>query len=210
MSRKFNGHLALISLGLLAATSPVEAGVTTQDATPAISPAARWLQLAIDTTPKTTPPPKIKKIDLPRQKTVPKQGAAGGPPQQTVPKQGAPAGPSKKSDLTPPDPSKKPVDQTNNVKLVPVQDPKFGSLKVTPAAKAAYLALPPSARAQLSDPKGGALVSEAALQKLALHFRGFKPPNLPAGVPCGPPGSVLSDFISDGHGGCTIGSGWVW
>src|SRR5712671_813443 len=209
MSRKFNGHLALISLGLLAATAPVEAGVTTQDAAPAISPAARWLQLAIETTPKTTPPPKIKKIDLPRQKTVPKQGAAAGPP-KTVAKQGAPAGPSKKTDLTPPDPNKKPVDQTTNVKLVPVQDPKFGSLMVTPAAKAAYLALPPSARAQLSDPKGGALVSEGALQKLAAHYKGFKPPNVPAGVPCGPPGSVGSDFISDGKGGCLLNIPGFW
>ncbi len=183
MSRKFNGHLALISLGLLAATAPVEAGVTTQDAAPAISPAARWLQLAIETTPKTTPPPKIKKIDLPRQKTVPKQGAAAGPP-KTLPKQGAPAGPSKKTDLTPPDPTKKPVDMTN-VKLVAVKDPKFGPLKVTPAAKAAYLALPPSARAELSDPKGGALVSEAALQQMVQHFRGFKPPEPTL---CGAPG----------------------
>ena len=187
MSRKFNGHLALISLGLLAATAPVEAGVTTQDAVPAISPAARWLQLAIDTTPKTTPPPKIKSIDLPRQKTVPKQGAAPGPSEKTRP--------SKKSDLTPPDPSKKPVDQTTNVKLVAVNDPKFGPLKVTPEAKAAYLALPASVRAQLSDPKGGAQVSEAALKQLAIHFRGFKPPNVPAGPPCGPPGSVGSDFL---------------
>jgi hypothetical protein len=209
MSRKFNGHLALISLGLLAGTAPVEAVVTTQDAAPAISPAARWLQLAIETTPKTTPPPKIKKIDLPRQKTLPKQGAAAEPP-KTVPKQGAPAGPSKKTDLTPPDPNKKPVDQTNNVKLVEVKDPKFGTLKVTPEAKAAYLALPASARAQLSDPKGGALVSAAALQRLADHYRGFKPPNVPAGVPCGPPGSVGSDFISDGHGGCTFASAQIW
>jgi hypothetical protein len=196
MSRKLNGHLAVVSLGLLATTAPFERAAATQDGPRTVSPAARWLQLAIETTPKTTLPPKIKKIDLPRQKTVPKQGAAGAPP--------------KKTDLTPPDPNKKSVDQTNNVKLVPVKDPKFGPLTVTPEAKAAYLALPASARAQLSDPKGGAQVSAAALQQLAIHLRGFKPPAkpyLPEGAPCGPPGSVGSDFYSDGKGGCHLG---VW
>jgi hypothetical protein len=171
MSRKLNGHLAVISLGLLAATAPFDGAAATQDGPPTVSPAARWLQLAIDTTPKTTPPPKTKRIDL---------------PSQTLPKQGAPAGPSK-SNLTPPDPNKKPVDQ-NTAKLVPVQDPKFGPLKVTPEAKAAYLALPPAARAQLSNPPGGgAQVSAAALQQLAVHFRGFKPP-APNTSTCGGPG----------------------
>jgi hypothetical protein len=203
MSRKLNGHLAVVGLGLLAATAPFDRAAATQDGPPTVSPAARWLQLAIDTTPKNTPAPKVKKLDLPKR-DLPKQrqgGAPAGPSEKTKP--------SKKTDLTPPDPSKKPVDQTN-VKLVPVQDPKFGPLKVTPEAKAAYLALPASARAQLSDPKGGAQVSAAALQQLAVHLRGFKPPakpNLPEGAPCGPPGSVGSDFYSDGKGGCHLG---VW
>jgi len=204
MSRKLNGHLAVISLGLLAATAPFDRAAATQDGPPTVSPAARWLQLAIDTTPKTTPAPKVKKLDLPKP-ALPKQrtGAApAGPSEKTKP--------PKKTDLTPPDPNKKPVDQTTNVKLVTVQDPKFGRVKVTPAAKAAYLALPPSARAQLSDPKGGALVSEGALQKLAAHYKGFKPPNVPAGVPCGPPGSVGSDFISDGKGGCLLNIPGFW
>jgi len=204
MSRKLNGHLAVISLGLLAATAPFDRAAATQDGPPTVSPAARWLQLAIDTTPKTTPAPKVKKLDLPKP-ALPKQrtGAApAGPSEKTKP--------PKKTDLTPPDPNKKPVDQTTNVKLVTVQDPKFGPVKVTPAAKAAYLALPPSARAQLSDPKGGALVSEGALQKLAAHYKGFKPPNVPAGVPCGPPGSVGSDFISDGKGGCLLNIPGFW
>jgi len=204
MSRKLNGHLAVISLGLLAATAPFDRAAATQDGPPTVSPAARWLQLAIDTTPKTTPAPKVKKLDLPKP-DLPKQrtGAApAGPSEKTKP--------PKKTDLTPPDPNKKPVDQTTNVKLVTVQDPKFGPVKVTPAAKAAYLALPPSARAQLSDPKGGALVSEGALQKLAAHYKGFKPPNVPAGVPCGPPGSVGSDFISDGKGGCLLNIPGFW
>jgi len=204
MSRKLNGHLAVISLGLLAATAPFDRAAATQDGPPTVSPAARWLQLAIDTTPKTTPAPKVKKLDLPKP-ALPKQrtGAApAGPSEKTKP--------PKKTDLTPPDPNKKPVDQTTNVKLVTVQDPKFGPVKVTPAAKAAYLALPPSARAQLSDPKGGALVSEGALQKLAAHYKGFKPPNVPAGVPCGPPGSVWSDFISDGKGGCLLNIPGFW
>ena len=204
MSRKLNGHLAVISLGLLAAAAPFDRAAATQDGPPTVSPAARWLQLAIDTTPKTTPAPKVKKLDLPKP-ALPKQrtGAApAGPSEKTKP--------PKKTDLTPPDPNKKPVDQTTNVKLVTVQDPKFGPVKVTPAAKAAYLALPPSARAQLSDPKGGALVSEGALQKLAAHYKGFKPPNVPAGVPCGPPGSVGSDFISDGKGGCLLNIPGFW
>jgi len=204
MSRKLNGHLAVISLGLLAATAPFDRAAATQDGPPTVSPAARWLQLAIDTTPKTTPAPKVKKLDLPKP-ALPKQrtGAApAGPSEKTKP--------TKNTDLTPPDPNKKPVDQTTNVKLVTVQDPKFGPVKVTPAAKAAYLALPPSARAQLSDPKGGALVSEGALQKLAAHYKGFKPPNVPAGVPCGPPGSVGSDFISDGKGGCLLNIPGFW
>jgi len=204
MSRKLNGHLAVISLGLLAATAPFDRAAATQDGPPTVSPAARWLQLAIDTTPKTTPAPKVKKLDLPKP-ALPKQrtGAApAGPSEKTKP--------PKKTDLTPPDPNKKPVDQTTNVKLVTVQYPKFGPVKVTPAAKAAYLALPPSARAQLSDPKGGALVSEGALQKLAAHYKGFKPPNVPAGVPCGPPGSVWSDFVSDGKGGCLLNIPGFW
>jgi hypothetical protein len=198
MSRILNGHLALIGLGLLATTtSPVDAAATTQNAAPAVSPAARWLQLAIDTPPKTTPPPTTKRNDL---------------PSQTLPKQGAPAGPSK-SNLTPPDPTKKPVDQ-NTAKLVPVQDPKFGPLKVTPEAKAAYLALPPTVRAQLTDPKGGAIVSAGALQQMAVHFRGFKPPPPanypPKGQPCGPPGTAGSALISDGNGDCHWGSPGIW
>jgi hypothetical protein len=177
MSRMLNGHLALVSLGLLAATAPFDRAAATQDGPPTVSPAARWLQLAIDTTPQTTPKPKAVRRDQQTQ-GLPKQ-----------PQGGAPAAPSKKSDLTPPDPNKKSVDQTNNVKLVPVKDPKFGPLKVTPEAKAAYLALPPAARAQLSDPKGGAQVSVAALQQLAGHFRGFKPP-APNTSSCGGVGQI--------------------
>jgi len=170
MSRKLNGHLAVVGLGLLATTAPFDRAAATQDGPPTVSPAARWLQLAIDTTPTTAPAPKVKKLDLPKP-DLPKQrtGAApAGPSEKT--------NPPKKTDLTPPDPNQKPVDQTTNVKLVAVTDPKFGSLKVTPAAKAAYLALPPAARSHLLDPKGGAQVSEGALQQLVAQYRGFKPP----------------------------------
>jgi hypothetical protein len=177
MSQVLKGHVALISLGLLAATSPADAAAATQDEALVVSPTARWLQLAMDQ-PKPTPMPKMERLDLPKRDL----------PKQT----GAPAGPSKKTDLTPPDPNKKPVDQTTNVKLVTVQDPKFGSLNVPAAAKAAYLSLPPSARARLSDPKGGALVSVAALQQMAVHFRGFKPP---------PPGDSGSGGLFGGCGG---------
>jgi hypothetical protein len=206
MSRKLNGHLAVVSLGLLAATAPFDRAAATQDGPPTVSPAARWLQLAIDQTPKTTPAPKVKKLDVPKR-NPPRQPTAGAP---AVPSEKT--NPPKKTDLTPPDPNKKPVDQTTNVKLVAVTDQKFGPLRVTPAAKATYLALPSAARAQLSDPKGGAQVSEAALQQMAAHYRGFKPPKalLPKGTPCGPPGTAGSVFVADGNGNCTFGSPGIW
>ena len=79
MSRIFNGHLALIGLGLLAATSSAAAIATPDDAL-AISKATRWLQLAIETTPKTTPMPTIKRMDLQKRDLPKKTGAPAGPP----------------------------------------------------------------------------------------------------------------------------------
>jgi hypothetical protein len=166
MSQNLKGHLALISVGLLAATSPSEGATATQEGAPTISPAARWLQLAppqrlaLDTL-KLGTGPKIEKLDIPAKLPNPSTETNKQP----------------KSNLTPPSPNDKQIDQTTNVKLVAVHDVNFGDLKVTPEARAAYLSLPPSIRAQLSDPKGGAQVSTAALQKLAVHFRGFKPPS---------------------------------
>lgn len=188
MSQIFRGHLALLSLGLLATTAAPSNANTAQPET-VISPAARGLQLAANTDPKNASPPTI---DLPK-------------------KQGAPAGPSK-SGLTPPPPNQLDQKKLNpKTNFVAFNDPQWGELKVTPEARAAYLSLPPSFREQLSDPKGGAQVSTAALQKLASRLKGFKPPNLPAGVPCGPPGTVGSDFVSDGKGGCTFPPGvYAW
>ncbi|HEX4555635.1 MAG TPA: hypothetical protein VH249_16710 [Xanthobacteraceae bacterium] len=79
MPRIFNGHLALIGLGLLAATSPAAATTTTPDDAPAIGKATRWLQLAIETTPKTTPTPTIKRMDLQRRDLPKKTGGPSGP-----------------------------------------------------------------------------------------------------------------------------------
>src|SRR5437867_4360167 len=107
MSQISKGHLALISLGLLATASPFEGAAATQESTPGVSPAARWLQLAppqrlaqrLDTS-KLSTSPKFEKLDVPTKS---------------------------KSNLTPPNPNK--IDQTTNVKLVAVSDPKFGELK---------------------------------------------------------------------------------
>jgi hypothetical protein len=167
MSRILNGHLALASLGLLAAAAPFDRAAATPGDAPAISPAARWLQFAppqrlaqtLEKTDTRKLAPKIEKTDTPTR------------------------GSSTKSNLTPPGP-KDPVNP-GAMKLVVVQDPKFGALNVTPGAKAAYLSLSPSVRAQLSDPKGGAMVSEAALKQLASRHQ-FKPPALPT---CGTAGT---------------------
>jgi len=78
MWRIFNGRLALIGLGLLAATSSA-AAIATADEAPAISKATRRLQLAIDTTPKTTPMPTIKRMDLQKRDLPKKTGAPAGP-----------------------------------------------------------------------------------------------------------------------------------
>ena len=79
MSRIFNRYLALIGLGLLAATSPAAAFAMPSDDAPAISKATGWLQLAIETTPKTTPMPKIKSMDLHKRDLPKKTGAPAGP-----------------------------------------------------------------------------------------------------------------------------------
>jgi hypothetical protein len=199
MSHFFKGHLTLVSLGLLAATSSAPAAAVTQADVRSVSPTAHRLQLALESL-KLSTMPKMEKLNLPHG-DLPKQ-----------PQGGAPAGPSKK--LTPPSPnqlSQKTLNPKTN--FVAFNDPKYGLLQVTPEARAAYLSLPPSVRTQLTDPKGGALVSAAALQKLATHFRGFKPPknNPPAGAPCGPPGTAGAYLVSDGNGGCVIGTGGsVW
>ncbi len=85
MSRIFNGHLALIGLGLLAATSSAAAIATTPDDAPAISKATRRLQLAIETTPKTTPMPTIKRMDLQKRDLSKKTGAPAGPSKNNHP-----------------------------------------------------------------------------------------------------------------------------
>jgi len=79
MSRIFNGHLALIGLWLLAATSSAAAIATTPDDAPPISKAPRWQQLAIETMSKTTPMPKIKRMDLQKRDLPKKTGAPTGP-----------------------------------------------------------------------------------------------------------------------------------
>jgi hypothetical protein len=160
MSRILNGHLALASLGLLAAAAPFDRAAATPGDAPAISPAARWLQFA----PPQRLAQKLEKTDkLDTRKLAPKIEKLDAPTR----------GSSTKSNLTPPGPK----DSVNprTMKLVVVQDPKFGALNVSPGAKAAYLSLSPSVRAQLSDPKGGAMVSEAALKQLASRHQ-FKPP----------------------------------
>jgi hypothetical protein len=85
MWRIFNGRLALIGLGLLAATPAAAAIATTPDDAPAISEATRWLQLAIETTPKTTPMPTIKRMDLQKRDLPKKTGAPAGPSKNNRP-----------------------------------------------------------------------------------------------------------------------------
>lgn len=85
MWRIVNTHLALIGLGLLVATSPAAAIATTPDDAPAVSGAARWLHLAIETTPKTKPTPKIKRMDLQKRDLPKKTGGPTGPSQSHPP-----------------------------------------------------------------------------------------------------------------------------
>ena len=183
MSQIFRSHLTLLSLGLLATTA-VPSGATTAQPETLISPPARGLLLAQNIPPEDKTNPKTKRNDVPMTDS--------------------------KSKLTPPAPNQLDQKKLNpKTNFVAVNDPKWGVVKVTPEARAGYLALPPSVRNQLGDPKGGAQVSGAALQQLAARLRGFKPPNVPAGVPCGPPGTIGSDFVSDGKGGCTFPPGLV-
>jgi hypothetical protein len=180
MSQIVKGHLALIGLGLLAAVSPSNEAAATSEDVSSISPAARWLQLApplrlaqrLDTL-KLDTAPKLEKFDKNEKLNTLKLNP--GIDKLDVPTKG-----STKSDLTPPDPNKKSLDQTTNVKLVAVKDPNFGDLNVTASARAAYLSLPANVKSQLGNPQGGKAVSAAALMKLAssinLTKKQFKPP----------------------------------
>ncbi|HEY4404450.1 MAG TPA: hypothetical protein VGN55_07320 [Xanthobacteraceae bacterium] len=180
MSQGFKGQLALISFGLLAATSSSDGAAAIPQDVSTISPAARWLQLdpplrlaqRLDTL-KLDTAPKLEKFDKNEKLNTLKLGP--GTDKLDVPTKG-----STKSELTPPDPNKKTIDQTTNVHLVVVQDPKFGDLNVTASAKAAYLSLPANIQAKLGNPQGGKAVSAAALVKLAssinLAKKQFKPP----------------------------------
>jgi hypothetical protein len=152
MPQNLKGHLALISLGLLAAASPFDGAAATQEGTSLVSPLARRLQLAppqqlaLDTL-KLGTAPKIEKLDIPKQ-DLPKQP---GPSSQTS-KPPAKLDNADKASIS------------SNANVVVFNDPKFGELKITPGAKAAYLQLPESVRAKLTDPQGGFASVGAASQ----------------------------------------------
>jgi hypothetical protein len=159
MPQNLKGHLALISLWLLAAASPFDGAAATQEGTSLVSPLARRLQLAppqqlaLDTL-KLGTAPKIEKLDIPKQ-DLPKQP---GPSSQTS-KPPAKLDNADKASIS------------SNANVVVFNDPKFGELKITPGAKAAYLQLPESVRAKLTDPQGGKAVSETALRALVQRVK---------------------------------------